>query len=70
MIKSPKHLDLRSFSIDDDEHPVKYITEKLTDGIAVSIYEWLVTEIADGDPTLMMPNPCEVDIPEPHPNSL
>lgn len=54
----------RSFNIDQDEHPVKYVVENLKDGIYESIYDWLI-EFANGDINCKMPDPKACTIPDP-----
>lgn len=62
LFRGLKKSTVRSFDLDQDEHPVKYVTTKLSDGLYTSIYEWFSQEIADG--TTAMPDPSSVAIPD------
>jgi len=55
--------DSRSFNIDLDEHPVKYVATKFSESLCSTIYEWITQEI-DKEGKLALPELNSVQIPE------
>ena len=51
-----------SFDLDADEHPVRYVLDKLTEGIYEPLFDWLTKDILDSETTL--PAPKSVTLPE------
>ena len=48
--------------MDADEYPVRYVLDKLTDGIYEPLYTWLTVDILDSETAL--PAPKSVKLPE------
>jgi hypothetical protein len=56
---------LRSFDVEKDEHPVRFILENLKDGIYNSLYDWLENEVAGEDEALKTVHPDSVAVHAP-----
>lgn len=57
------HVYLRSFDLDKDEHPVKYVVSRMTDSMYTALQDWLErdmgvsfkTRLEDGDSEAWLP---------------
>ena len=55
---------LRSFDLDQDQHPVKYVLAHLEEGIYESIHTWITHSVADsGDINSLDPRGFDVPAP-------